>query len=60
MGNADTTFVNGIPVGSPFVNAGDRISENVDMVTVRFNYRFGGCGRYGSPGYGSPPAPGRY
>jgi hypothetical protein len=32
------------------------------MVTVRFNYRFGGYGGgYGpGPGYGGPPAPGRY
>jgi hypothetical protein len=54
MGNANATFVNGIPVTSLFAGAADRISENVDMVTVRFNYRFGGYGG----GYGTPPGPG--
>jgi outer membrane immunogenic protein len=43
MGNANNSFsvVNPIVAG-----ALNRISENVDMVTVRFNYRFGG---YGAP-----------
>ena len=27
----------------------DRISQDVDMVTVRFNYRFGGFGGLGAP-----------
>ena len=37
------TIVN--PVAAAFVN--NRISQDVDMVTVRLNYRFGG--------YGAPP-----
>lgn len=44
MGNANATFVNGIPVTSLFAGAADRVSEDVDLVTVRFNYRFGGFG----------------
>ena len=34
---------------------GDRVSQDVDMVTVRFNYRFGGygVGNYGGPGVGN-------
>lgn len=52
MGHADNTFIVGIPAGSAFVGATNRISEDIDMVTVRFNYRFGG--------FGSPPVAARY
>lgn len=52
MGRENDTFVNGIPVTSPFAGASDRISEDVDLVTVRFNYRFGG--------FGGPPVAARY
>jgi outer membrane immunogenic protein len=41
MGNANNTFT----VLSPtFAGALNRIEQNVDMVTVRFNYKFGGPG----------------
>jgi hypothetical protein len=41
MGNANNTF----SVASPgFAGALNRIDQNVDMVTVRFNYKFGGFG----------------
>jgi len=47
MGHADNTFFGGIgPV------LGDHISQDVDMVTVRFNYKFGGLG--------APPVVSRY
>jgi outer membrane immunogenic protein len=52
MGTANNTFaaVNAGPgVG---LISGDRVSQDVDMVTLRFNYRFGGHGGYG--GYGAP------
>jgi outer membrane immunogenic protein len=42
LGNRDTTFVsNGVlaPVGATF---GERIRQDIDLVTVRVNYRFGG------------------
>ena len=47
MGNANNSFsvVNPIVAG-----ALNRISQDVDMVTIRFNYRFGGYG--GNGGYG--------
>jgi outer membrane immunogenic protein len=51
MGNANATFVNKIPVTSLFAGAADRVSENVDMVTARFNYRFGGGGGGYAPYY---------
>jgi outer membrane immunogenic protein len=51
MGHADNTFVNGIPVTSLFVGALNHITEDVDMVTVRFNYRFGGYGGGYAPHY---------
>ena len=38
MGNQNNSFV----VVAPFVS--DRISQNIDMVTLRVNYRFGGWG----------------
>lgn len=41
MGNADTTFA---IVNPTLTGAIDRIRQDVDMVTVRFNYRFGGFG----------------
>ena len=44
MGNANNTFSIVNPVNAAFVN--NRITQNVDMVTLRFNYRFGG---YGAP-----------
>ena len=51
MGNRDITFTSagvlgGIPAGSPFRT--DSIRQDVDMVTARINYRFGGpiIGRY--------------
>jgi outer membrane immunogenic protein len=55
MGHADNTFVNGISVVDHplFAGALNHITEDVDMVTVRFNYRFGGYGGYG--GYGGAP-----
>jgi len=44
MGDANNTFSIVNPVNAAFVN--NRISQDVDMVTLRFNYRFGG---YGAP-----------
>jgi outer membrane immunogenic protein len=44
MGHANNSFSVADPVLANFLN--DRISQDVDMVTVRFNYRFGG---YGAP-----------
>jgi len=38
---------------TPFVAGVNRINEDVDLITVRVNYRFGG---YGAP-YGSPYGP---
>ena len=47
MGDANTSFTNtNLTVVNPFLN--NRISQDVDMVTVRINYRFGGYG-YGAP-----------
>jgi outer membrane immunogenic protein len=43
MGDANNSFSAGNPIVAGALN---RISQDVDMVTVRFNYRFGG---YGSP-----------
>ena len=42
MGSNDTTFVTTIP--TTLTGATSRIGQDVDMVTVRFNYRFGGFG----------------
>ena len=50
MGRANNTFGIGIDPRLATVLS-DRISQDVDMVTIRFNYRFGGYG-----GYGYPPA----
>ena len=44
MGDANNSFSGLTPVAAAFVN--NRISQDVDMVTVRLNYRFGG---YGAP-----------
>jgi outer membrane immunogenic protein len=41
MGTSDTTFA---IVNPTLTGAINRISQDVDMVTVRFNYRFGGFG----------------
>ena len=44
MGNSNNSF----SVANPIVaGALDRISQDVDMLTIRFNYRFGGYGGYG-------------
>jgi outer membrane immunogenic protein len=40
MGDANNSFSVVNPINAAFVN--NRISQDVDMVTVRFNYRFGG------------------
>jgi outer membrane immunogenic protein len=44
MGDANNSFSVVNPVNAAFIN--NRISQDVDMVTVRINYRFGG---YGAP-----------
>ena len=44
MGDANNSFSGVNPVAAAFVN--NRISQDVDMVTARINYRFGG---YGAP-----------
>jgi outer membrane immunogenic protein len=44
MGDTNNSFSGLTPVAATFVN--NRISQDVDMVTVRLNYRFGG---YGAP-----------
>ena len=44
MGNANNTFNGLTAVDARFVN--NRVSQDVDMVTARINYRFGG---YGAP-----------
>jgi outer membrane immunogenic protein len=44
MGNTNNSFSVVNPIVAAAVN--NRISQDVDMVTVRFNYRFGG---YGAP-----------
>ena len=49
MGHANVSF----PIANPIVaGALDRIGQDVDMVTVRFNWKFGG--------YGAPPVVSRY
>jgi outer membrane immunogenic protein len=48
MGNANNDFTVVRPLATLL---SDRVSQDVDMVTVRFNYRYGGYG-----GYGYPPA----
>ena len=44
MGNSNNSFSVVNPINAAFIN--NRISQDVDMVTLRINYRFGG---YGSP-----------
>jgi outer membrane immunogenic protein len=44
MGNANNTFNGLAPLAAALVN--NRVSQDVDMVTARINYRFGG---YGAP-----------
>jgi outer membrane immunogenic protein len=44
MGNSNNSFSVVNPINAAFLN--DRISQDVDMVTLRINYRFGG---YGAP-----------
>jgi len=39
-------------VTTPLVAGVNRINEDVDLITVRLNYRFGG--------YGAPPVAARY
>jgi len=53
MGHANVSFplANPIVVGA-LAGALDRIGQDVDMVTVRFNWKFGG--------YGAPPVVSRY
>jgi len=48
MGHDNNNFSSADPRLVNFVN--DRITQDVDMLTVRFNYRFGGFGGYGGPG----------
>ena len=43
-GTANNSFTAADPRLAAFVNS--RITQDVDMITVRFNYRFGG---YGNP-----------
>jgi len=53
MGNGNTnTNINTFVVTTPLVAGVNRINEDVDMITVRLNYRFGG--------YGAPPVAARY
>jgi outer membrane immunogenic protein len=47
MGNSNNSFSVVSPIAAAFLN--DRISQDVDMVTVRFNYRFNGFGGWGAP-----------
>lgn len=44
MGDTNNSFSGLTPIAANFVN--NRVSQDVDMVTVRLNYRFGG---YGAP-----------
>ena len=44
MGDANNSFTGLPPFAANFAN--DRITQDVDMVTLRINYRFGG---YGAP-----------
>ena len=51
MGDANNSFSVASPALAAVLNS--RITQDVDMVTVRVNYRFGGYGG----GYGAPVAP---
>ena len=44
MGTANNSFSVVNPINAAFLN--DRISQDVDMLTLRINYRFGA---YGAP-----------
>ena len=44
MGNANNSFTSANPTVVNFLNS--RINQDVDLVTLRINYRFGG---YGGP-----------
>jgi outer membrane immunogenic protein len=46
MGNSNNSFSGLTPVGAAALN---RVSQDVDMVTVRVNYRFGGFGGFSAP-----------
>jgi outer membrane immunogenic protein len=48
MGHNNNSF----GVGGLFATAANQINQDIDMVTVRFNYKFGG--------YGAPPVVSRY
>jgi outer membrane immunogenic protein len=50
MGHSNNSFSVTNPIPAAFLN--DRINQDVDMITVRVNYRFGG--------YGSPPVVSKY
>ena len=53
MGNGNgNTNTNTFVVTTPLVAGVNRINEDVDLITVRLNYRFGG--------YGAPPVAARY
>jgi outer membrane immunogenic protein len=47
MGNSNNSFSVVNPINAAFLN--DRITQDVDMVTFRVNYRFGGYGRPATP-----------
>jgi outer membrane immunogenic protein len=47
MGDANNSFT-GVDPRIAFI-ANNRITQDVDMVTARINYRFGGFGGYGAP-----------
>jgi len=55
MGDANNSFTSVDPRIVNFLNS--RITQDVDMFTVRLNYRFGG---YGYGGYGGAPVAARY
>jgi outer membrane immunogenic protein len=54
MGNSNNSFSVVSPIAAAFLN--DRIRQDVDMVTVRVNYRFG----WGSAGWGGAPVVSKY
>jgi outer membrane immunogenic protein len=47
MGHDNNSFNGFTRNAVTFLN--DRVTQDVDMVTLRFNYRFGGFGGYGAP-----------
>ena len=44
MGDANNTFTGLTPAAARFANS--RIGQDVDLVTLRLNYKFGGYGAY--------------